>query len=67
MKTNRTFAEELEDAVSRLGNNYQQEADRVHRDAVRDEKHPFQRVEMRKPDPWKREISPYPPRSDLTL
>lgn len=63
----RTFAEELEEACSRLGgSHFQSETDRVHQTGLRDPKDPFHKVDIPKPNPWKQD-GPYPVRTDLTI
>lgn len=51
----KSFAEEFDKACRKLGyTGYREETDRVHRAAVRDEKHAFRNVDVLGPDPWKR-------------
>lgn len=52
----KTFAQTFDDAVRRIGSNTYQdmERDRVHRETVRDNTHAYRDVEMKKPDPWRR-------------
>lgn len=59
----KSFAEEFDKAVKRLGKSFQSETDRIHGNAVRDQKHAFRDVNIRKPDPWKRQVS----RTDLSI
>ena len=49
----KTFLQEFEDAVRRMEAHQDSERDRVYRETVRDDKHAFRNVEIKKPDPWK--------------
>lgn len=49
----KTFLQEFEDAVKRLGTYKDQEQDRIHREAMRDPNHAFKNVDIQKPNPWR--------------
>ena len=62
----RTFAEELDMAVKRLGGDIAAtELERVHMDASRDKKDPMKKVDIKGPEPWRRAL--WEQRTGLTI